>query len=241
MTGKDRCKILKDIRKGIAEENGIEFVTSECKHKGDCLGTCPKCESELRYLEREFEKKKSVGKKITFAGVAVGMAFSMASCSDPFAVQGDMQDEPPNTEFQGNMILETQVESTGEIAELEGDITMGEVMPILHPISELVVQTPEYIANHIRSFNREYINTEWQSYLAVKIENEDTYECEGGSIIVTYDGEYIAKVTVIDKAGNFFEYVVETDIPTDETEDKFVEETMLVDGTVVEVEGELAP
>ena len=39
--GKQVCKILKDIRKQIAEENDIEFITSECKHKGDCAGTCP--------------------------------------------------------------------------------------------------------------------------------------------------------------------------------------------------------
>ena len=36
--GKQVCKILKDIRKQIAEENDIEFITSECKHQGDCAG-----------------------------------------------------------------------------------------------------------------------------------------------------------------------------------------------------------
>lgn len=41
MKGKDRCKILKEIRREIAEKNDIEFVTSECKHKGDGLGTRP--------------------------------------------------------------------------------------------------------------------------------------------------------------------------------------------------------
>ena len=51
--GKQTCKILKEIRKQIAMENDIEFVTSECTHKGDCAGTCPKCEAEVRYLERE--------------------------------------------------------------------------------------------------------------------------------------------------------------------------------------------
>ena len=33
--GKQICKILKDIRKQIAQENDIEFVTSDCQHKGD--------------------------------------------------------------------------------------------------------------------------------------------------------------------------------------------------------------
>ena len=49
--GKQTCKILKDIRRQIAEANDIEFITSECQYQGDCLGTCPKCEAEVRYLE----------------------------------------------------------------------------------------------------------------------------------------------------------------------------------------------
>ena len=49
--GKYTCKILKEIRRQIAEANGIEFAISECRYKGDCLGTCPKCEAEVRYLE----------------------------------------------------------------------------------------------------------------------------------------------------------------------------------------------
>ena len=40
--GKQTCKILKDIRRQIAEANDIEFITSECQYQGDCLGTCPK-------------------------------------------------------------------------------------------------------------------------------------------------------------------------------------------------------
>ena len=51
--GKRTCKILKEIRKQIAQNNDIEFVTSECKHQGDCLGTCPKCEAELKDLGQE--------------------------------------------------------------------------------------------------------------------------------------------------------------------------------------------
>ena len=38
--GKQTCKILKEIRRQIAEANDIEFITSECQYQGDCLGTC---------------------------------------------------------------------------------------------------------------------------------------------------------------------------------------------------------
>ena len=55
MKGKEKCKALKEIRKQIAENNNIEYVVSECKHKGECKGTCPKCEAEVRYLEKELD------------------------------------------------------------------------------------------------------------------------------------------------------------------------------------------
>jgi len=48
--GKQICNLLKDIRKRIAEVNGIELLTSECDYEGECSGSCPKCDEELRYL-----------------------------------------------------------------------------------------------------------------------------------------------------------------------------------------------
>ena len=78
--GKKTCKILKDIRKQIAKDNDIELITSECTYKGDCLGTCPKCEAEVRYLERELEKRQRLGKVAVFAGVSLGTMLSMTSC-----------------------------------------------------------------------------------------------------------------------------------------------------------------
>ncbi len=81
MKGKEKCKALKEIRKQIAENNNIEYVVSECKHKGECKGTCPKCEAEVRYLEKELEKRKSLGQKVAIAGVSMGIAASMSACS----------------------------------------------------------------------------------------------------------------------------------------------------------------
>ena len=62
--GKQTCKILKEIRRQIAEANGIEFITSECRYKGDCLGTCPKCEAEVRYLEQQLRARSLAGKAV---------------------------------------------------------------------------------------------------------------------------------------------------------------------------------
>ena len=82
MKGKSKCKRLKDIRKQIAKENDIEFITSECKYQGDCLGTCPKCEAEVRYLEEELKKRKQAGKKIAVAGIAAAFTLTATSCNE---------------------------------------------------------------------------------------------------------------------------------------------------------------
>ncbi len=70
--GKQTCKILKEIRRQIAEANGIEFTTSECRYKGDCLGTCPKCEAEVLYLEQQLRSRQRMGKAIILAGISTG-------------------------------------------------------------------------------------------------------------------------------------------------------------------------
>ena len=81
--GKQTCKILKEIRKQIAAENDINLVIEECTYKGDCKGTCPKCEAEVRYLERELEKRQRMGKAAVFAGMSLGTLFAATSCDHP--------------------------------------------------------------------------------------------------------------------------------------------------------------
>ena len=78
--GKQTCKILKEIRRQIAEDNDINLVIEECTYKGDCLGTCPRCEAEVRYLERELEKRQRMGKVAVIAGMSLGTMFAATSC-----------------------------------------------------------------------------------------------------------------------------------------------------------------
>ena len=80
MLGKKKCKILREIRQKIADENDIPFVTEECRYKHDCKGTCPKCEAELRYLEQQLEKRRNLGKTVTVSALALGMAASLGGC-----------------------------------------------------------------------------------------------------------------------------------------------------------------
>ena len=71
--GKSTCKLLKSIRQQIADANGISYRPKECHHKGDCAGTCPACEEEIRYLERELKARKGNGFGMKVAGIAAGI------------------------------------------------------------------------------------------------------------------------------------------------------------------------
>ena len=120
--GKQTCKILKEIRKQIAAENDIEFVTSECTHKGDCAGTCPKCEAEVRYLERELEKRQRMGKAAIFAGMSLGTLFAATSCDIPFMspVRGEVPRIPDPMEMSNDTTQSDTI--TDEPFLLEGDV-----------------------------------------------------------------------------------------------------------------------
>jgi len=81
--GKKVCKILKEIRQQIAEKNDIELFISECHFQGECKGTCPKCEAEVRYLEQELNQRRQLGKAVAVAGISLGMAGAIAGCGAP--------------------------------------------------------------------------------------------------------------------------------------------------------------
>ena len=57
-TGKEKCELLKAIRKQIAERYNLEYTPTECTHQGDCLGTCPKCDAELCDLQKQLERRE---------------------------------------------------------------------------------------------------------------------------------------------------------------------------------------
>lgn len=96
--GKHICNTLKAIRLDIARANGIVYAPRECHHEGDCLGTCPACESEMRYLEREIARRRSNGKAALIAGVSLGlMSFTATSC--------DQLNKGGNDELRGEVVF----------------------------------------------------------------------------------------------------------------------------------------
>ena len=94
--GKSTCKLLKSIRQQIADANGISYRPKECHHKGDCAGTCPACEAEIRYLERELKARKGNGFGMKVAGIAAGIcATVMPMTAAAQAVKSDSTANPP--------------------------------------------------------------------------------------------------------------------------------------------------
>ena len=95
--GKQTCKILKEIRRQIAEANGIEFVTSECRYKGDCLGTCPKCEAEVRYLEQQLRARSLAGKAVALAGISAASLAMLLPISTEAQASADIKILPTDS------------------------------------------------------------------------------------------------------------------------------------------------
>ena len=92
--GKSTCKLLKDIRLKIADANGISYQPKECHHEGDCAGTCPACEEEIRYLERELKARKGNGFGMKVAGIAAGICATVMPMTA--AAQGVKPDSTAN-------------------------------------------------------------------------------------------------------------------------------------------------
>lgn len=151
MLGKEKCKYLHEIRQKIADENDIPYVVEECTHQGNCLGTCPKCEADLRYLERELEKRQRLGKAVTVAALAGTLAVSMAACgpsrelggaliNPDYTVGAELQGDPtlpatqPDWEIGGVPIQPSRPDETEPDWELGGK-------PTERPVSEDTIPT----------------------------------------------------------------------------------------------------
>lgn len=130
--GKYICNALKQVRLDIARANGINYAPQECHHEGDCAGTCPACENEMRYLEREIARRRALGKVALVAGVSMGlMSFAATSCNQP--------NKGGNDVLQGEVELVEDscaiVDSIGEERIVEGEmVDTTDLQPILNKV-----------------------------------------------------------------------------------------------------------
>ena len=122
MRGKEVCRTLKEIRAGIARQNDIPWETEECGFKGECRGTCPRCEAEARQLEEALAKRRRLCKAVALAGVTAGMVTALSGCS---AVEALIDAARP-----------AATPAPGE------EIVLGEIAPADDPI-DAALPTPE--------------------------------------------------------------------------------------------------
>lgn len=120
--GKKICKALKEVRLKVAEANDIDYQPTECHHEGDCAGTCPKCEAEVRFLEQQLSLRRQLGKAVAIVGVGMGLA-AITACKTHKTVP---------TELGGDVTVGTEaptIEMTEGIIPMMVDTTTVEEAP----------------------------------------------------------------------------------------------------------------
>ena len=113
--GKQTCKILKEIRSSIAQRNGIDFCPQPCSFEGNCTGTCPQCEAELRYLERQLVLRRAAGKAVTLIGISV-------ATMQVNAIPQEVPSTPHITQEQSDT---TSITLTGIVKDSNGEPLSG--------------------------------------------------------------------------------------------------------------------
>ena len=202
--GKQTCKILKEIRKQIAEKNDIAFVTKECRHKGDCAGTCPACEAEVRYLEQELRKRQRLGKTAIVAGLSVGLRSALPSglsaqvnngC-EPAASQTEQQSQTTvrgnvggsKTVVDGQLIVPTDPSTFSTV----GDIHMSYFNETAEEISPSSYDTPPRFVGDDVALQR-YLRRN------INFKEIDKYQI-AGTVVVLFNVDkngYVRRPTII--------------------------------------------
>lgn len=100
---------MKEVRRRIAEENGIPLKTEKCTYEGECIGTCPHCEAEVRYLEKTLAERMSIGKVATVAGLALGLATTTMQAQNIIKVTPSDQDTSATHKIIGTGTLKGMV------------------------------------------------------------------------------------------------------------------------------------
>ena len=115
--GRRVCDILKEIRKKIANEGNLELNQKECNYKGECSGTCPACEAELKKINDKFDHKKL----LSLAGCAT-MILPLTACTS-----NTMDNIQGNIEYREGPYIADDSELTKD--DLPDDLISGKIEP----------------------------------------------------------------------------------------------------------------
>ena len=127
--GKRICEILKALRSDIAKRYGIDLEERDCSHKGNCAGTCPRCEADIEKLEKglleKLENKIEISEEIKKM-IDQNKDSKSGRDNEEHILQGDVILPPGLPENPDNI--------EGEIQEfhdepLDGQVLQGEQVP----------------------------------------------------------------------------------------------------------------
>lgn len=174
MNHKEKCKVMKKMRKDIADQIGLDLHQTECTYKGECRGTCPRCAAEEKKLN-----KALLSGSFALAGLAVS-SITLTGCGSNSG-DYDLFEKTPIT-----TTTEDWVE--GMPIDIDGDIgyqtpTTGETTEV--PIDGDITEPTEDLAGEIAMYLDDEVIIEvsinYTKADVAKIVNEDnglvTVEC----------------------------------------------------------------
>lgn len=121
MKGKSICQYLKSVRRTVAEANDIDLEIPECTFEGECNGTCPRCEEEVRLLERSLKARRMMAQKVAVAGVAAGLSIIGGTAAAQSITPADSV-----TTLDGIEVIYTR-----PLIELDGTVTYAPRHPVV--------------------------------------------------------------------------------------------------------------
>lgn len=139
MTHKEKCSVMKQMRKKIADKLGIDLHQTECTFQGECNGTCPKCAHEENILNKAILGSTIVASSLALCACDLTSTpqvdrtereeFSTSkekknnNSGDDITTGGDVQYNPE--EYEGGIVLEGEPEyDPDEVEALAGDVAI---------------------------------------------------------------------------------------------------------------------
>ena len=111
--GRRICGVLKTIRKQVADANEIKYEPRECHHQGECRGTCPACEAEVRYIEQQLNIRRQLGKAVAIVGISAGLS-ALTGCGVKAKKADSISDEKSKL-TDGKMMVENVETVDGDV------------------------------------------------------------------------------------------------------------------------------
>ena len=128
LTGKEKCKYLKELRAEIAEKHGIDgFQYKECDFMGECVGTCPACDAEANALYEILQERNLTADTMSLKEKEI-MIKECIRDEQLFFSAADIDREP------GVMVMDddSNWQKVNTHEQQKPELLMGKVIPIKH-------------------------------------------------------------------------------------------------------------